>query len=78
MRNSFSVDFHFSLDLDDSVDMYLYQYLLYVSDQLVDSDPSNILPYVILSAALRDEDFMSLSDYIDNVLLCNSEDDKNE
>lgn len=78
MKNSFSVDFHLTLDLDNSIDMYLYEYLLYVRNQLIDSSSSNILYNVILFASHKDKDFMSLSDYIDNVLLCNSEDNKNE
>lgn len=78
MKNSFSVNYHFTLDLDYSLDMYLYEYLLYVGAQLVDSSQSNILTNVILFASHKDKDFMSLSDYIDNVLLCNSEDNKNE
>lgn len=78
MKNSFSVDYHFTLDLDDSLDMYLYEYLLYVGAQLVDSSPSNILTNVILFAAHYDKEFMSLGDYIDNVILGNSEVNENE
>lgn len=32
MKNNFSVDIHLTLDLDDSVDLYLYEYLLYVGN----------------------------------------------
>lgn len=78
MKNSFSVDYHFTLDLDDSIDMYLYEFLLYVGAQLVDSNSSNILTNVLLFAAHNDKNFMSLGDYIDNVLLGNSEVDENE
>ena len=78
MKNSFSVDYHFTLDLDDSLDMYLYEYLLYVGAQLVDSSQSNILTNVILFAAYHDKEFMSLGDYIDNVILGNSEVNENE
>lgn len=54
MKNKFSVDIHLTLDLDDSVDLYLYEYLLYVGNHLVDSSFSN-----------NDKDFMTFAQFLD-------------
>lgn len=64
-KNSFSVDYHISLDFEDSLDLYIYTYLLYVADQLVDSNKSNVLRNALLSSAHLDKNFMSLGDFLD-------------
>ena len=52
MKNNFSVDIHLTLDLDDSVNLYLYEYLLYVGNHLVNS-------------AHNDKDFMTFAQFLD-------------
>lgn len=65
MKNNFSVDIHFTLDLDDSVDLYLYEYLLYVGNYLVDSSLSNVILNVLVNSAHNDNDFMTFAQFLD-------------
>ena len=65
MKNNFSVDIHLTLDLDDSVDLYLYEYLLYVGNQLVDSSFSNVIINVLVNSANSDKDFMTFGQFLD-------------
>lgn len=65
MKNNFSVDIHLTLDLDDSVDLYLYEYLLYVGNQLVDSSFSNVIINVLVNSAHNDKDFMTFAQFLD-------------
>lgn len=72
MKNNFSVDIHLTLDLDDSVDLYLYEYLLYVGNQLVDSSFSNVIINVLVNSAHNDKDFLTFGQFLDK-LFNNSE-----
>lgn len=65
MKNNFSVDIHLTLDLDDSVDLYLYEYLLYVGNQLVDSSFSNVIINVLVNSAHNDKDFLTFGQFLD-------------
>lgn len=65
MKNNFSVDIHLTLDLDDSVDLYLYEYLLYVGNQLVDSSFSNVIINVLVNSAHNDKDFLTFDQFLD-------------
>ncbi len=65
MKNNFSVDIHLTLDLDDSVNLYLYEYLLYVGNQLVDSSFSNVIINVLVNSAHNDKDFMTFVQFLD-------------
>ena len=65
MKNSFSVDYHFTLDLDDSIDMYLYVYLLHFTSLSPGNSQSNIFKQTLFSSALSDKSFMSLDDFLD-------------
>lgn len=65
MKNNFSVDIHLTLDLDDSVDLYLYEYLLYVGNQLVDSSFSNVIINVLVNSSHNDKDFMTFAQFLD-------------
>lgn len=65
MKNNFSVDIHLTLDLDDSVDLYLYEYLLYVGNLLVDSSFSNVIINVLVNSANNDKDFMTFGQFLD-------------
>lgn len=65
MKNNSSVDIHLTLDLDDSVDLYLYEYLLYVGNHLVDSSFSNVIINVLVNSAHNDKDFMTFAQFLD-------------
>ena len=65
MKNNFSVNYHFTLDLDDSSDFYLYEYLLYLTSLSPDSSKSNIFKQILFSAALSDRSFMSFDEFLD-------------
>lgn len=65
MKNNFSVDIHLTLDLDNSFDLYLYEYLLYVGNQLVDSSFSNVIINVLVNSAHNDKDFMTFAQFLD-------------
>lgn len=65
MKNNFSVDIHLTLDLDDSVDLYLYEYLLYVGNQLVDSSFSNVIINVLVNSANQDKEFLTFGQFLD-------------
>lgn len=65
MKNNFSVDIHLTLDLDYSVDLYLYEYLLYVGNYLVDSSFSNVIINVLVNSAHNDKDFMTFGQFLD-------------
>lgn len=65
MKNNLSVDIHLTLDLDDSVDLYLYEYLLYVGNQLVDSSFSNVIINVLVNSANQDKEFLTFGQFLD-------------
>lgn len=65
MKNNFSINFHFTLDLDDSSDLYLYDYLLYLADLSPVSSKSDIIKQILRFSALRDIDFMSFDEFLD-------------
>lgn len=67
MKNNFSVDIHLTLDLDDSVSLYLYEYLLYVGNHLVDSSLSNVIICVLVNSAHNDKDFLTFGQFLDKL-----------
>lgn len=65
MKNNFSVNYHFTLDLDDSSDFYLYEYLLHLATLWSANSESNIFKQILFSSALSDRSFMSFDDFLD-------------
>ena len=65
MKNNFSVNFHFTLDLDDSSDLYLYNYLLYIAALSPVISKSDIIKQILRFSALRDNDFISFDEFLD-------------
>lgn len=65
MSNNFSVNLCFSLDLSDSADAYLYDFLLHLNAFNPNSCITDIIKQLIFASALSDMSFLTFDYYLD-------------